>query len=83
MVSNANKILKKWRYRKYFLQKKIKAVESVTFQNISSSMADFRDVVSVLPAARLIKAIRIFVAEQKANRPWEIKESFLAFSLWA
>ena len=83
MVSNANKILKKWRYRKYFLQKKIKAVESVTFQNISSSMADFRDVVSVLPAARLIKAIRIFVAGQKANRPWEIKESFLAFWLWA
>ena len=30
-----------------------------------SSMADFRDVVSVLPAARLIKASRIFVALQK------------------
>ena len=44
-------------------------------------MADFRDVVSVLPAARLIKASRIFVAEQKANRPYEIKESFLAFLL--
>ena len=28
-------------------------------------MADFRDVVSVLPAARLIKASRIFVALQK------------------
>ena len=44
-------------------------------------MADFRDVVSVLPAARLIKVSRIFVAEQKANRPYEIKESFLAFWL--
>ena len=43
-------------------------------------MADFRDVVSVLPAARLIKASRL-VAEQKANRPYEIKESFLAFWL--
>ena len=45
-------------------------------------MADFRDVVSVLPAARLIKAMssfrftltlikasRIFVVEQKANQP--------------
>ena len=30
-------------------------------------MADFRDVVSVLPAARLIKASRIFEALQKAN----------------
>ena len=28
-------------------------------------MADFRDVVSVLTAARLIKASRIFVAKQK------------------
>ena len=56
--------------------------ESVTFQNIFSSMANFRDVVSVLPAARLIKTSRIFVAEQKANCPWEIKESFrLAFWL--
>ena len=44
-------------------------------------MADFRDVVSVLPAARLIKASRICVAEQKANRSYEIKESFLAFWL--
>ena len=40
------------------------------FQNIFSSMADFRDVdfrdvVSVLPAARLIKASRIFAALQK------------------
>ena len=66
-------------------KKKIKAEESVTFQNIFSSMADFRDVVSVLPAAQLIKAMnsfrltltlikasRIFVAEQKANQPREI-----------
>ena len=30
-------------------------------------MADFRDVVSVLPAARLIKASRIFEALQKAD----------------
>ena len=58
---------------------KIKAEESVTFQIIFSSIADFRDVVSVLLAARLIKASRIFVAEHKANRPWDIKESFLAF----
>ena len=50
-------------------KKKIKAEESMTFQNIFSSMADFGDVVSVLPAARLIEASRIFVAEQKANRP--------------
>ena len=35
-----------------FCQKKIKAEESMTFQNIFSSMADFRDVVSVLLAAR-------------------------------
>ena len=37
-------------------------LDIVTFQNIFSSMADFRDVVSVamLPAARLIKASRIF-----------------------
>ena len=36
----------------------------VTFQNIFSSMADFRDVVSVLlHAARLIKARKIFVAD--------------------
>ena len=62
-------------------KKKIKVEQSVPFQNIFSSMADFRDVVSVLPAAQLIKASRIFVAEQKANRPWEIKESFLAFWL--
>ena len=45
-----------------FAEKKNKAEESVTFQIIFSSMADFRDVVSVLPAARLIKASRIFVA---------------------
>ena len=61
------------------MQKKIKAEESMTFRNIFSSMAVFRDAVSVLPAAWLIKASRIFVAVQKANRPWEIKESFLAF----
>ena len=40
----------------------------MTFQNIFSSMADFRDEVSVLPAARLIKASRIFEVEKKANR---------------
>ena len=39
----------------------------MTFQNIFSSMAYFRDVVSVLPAARLIKASRIFEALQKTN----------------
>ena len=49
-----------------FCRKKFKAEESVTLQNIFSSVADFRDVVSVLPAARLIKAIRIFVALQKS-----------------
>ena len=49
------------------MQKKFKAEESVTLQNIFFSVADFRDVVSVLPAARLIKASRIFEALQKAN----------------
>ena len=34
-----------------------------------SSMAYFRDVVSVLQAARPIKASRIFVVVLKANRP--------------
>ena len=53
----------------------------MTFQNISSSVVDFRDVASVLPEARLIKASRIFVAVQKANRSWEIKEPFLDFWL--
>ena len=62
-----------------FCRKNFKAEESVTLQNIFSSVADFRDVVSVLPAARLIKASRIFVALQKANRPSEIKKSFLVF----
>ena len=52
-----------------FCRKSLKAEESVTFQNIFSSTADFRDVVSVLPAARIIKASRIFVALQKSNRP--------------
>ena len=60
---------------------KIKAEESVTFQNSFSSMADFPDVASVLPAARLIKESKIFVAVQKANRPWETNESYLAFWL--
>ena len=64
-----------------FFQKKIKAEESVTFQNSFSSMADFPDVASVLPAARLIKESRIFVAVQEANRPWETNESYLAFWL--
>ena len=41
----------------------------------------FNGRLSVLLAARLIKASRIFVALQKSNRPWEIKESFLAFWL--
>ena len=42
--------VKKWSSScKYFLRKKIKAEVIVTFQNIFSSMADFRDVVSVLP----------------------------------
>ena len=51
------------------LQKKIKAEGSVAFQNIFSSLSGFRDVVSVLPAARLIKASKTIVAVQKANRP--------------
>ena len=35
-------------------------------------MADFRNVVSVLPCSPTIKASRIFVAVQKtANRPWD------------
>ena len=81
MVSNANKGKKKSDVNRenIFCRKKFKAEESVTLQNIFSSVADFRDVVSVLPAARLIKASRIFVALQKANRPSEIKKSFLVF----
>ena len=61
-----------------FAEKKIKAEGSVTFQNIFSSSSGFRDVVSVLPAVLLIRASKILVAVQKANRPWEIRESFLA-----
>ena len=84
-VSNANKTKKKSNVNFaniIVLQKKIKAEESVTFQNIFSSLADFRDVVSVLPAARLAtKTLLIAFIEQKGNRPWEIKESFLAFWL--
>ena len=58
---------KKWREsRKYLLHKKTKTEESVTFQNIFSLIADFRDVVSVLPAARLLNPSRIFVAEKKS-----------------
>ena len=42
--------VKKWSSScKYLLQKKIKAEVIVPFQNILSSMPDFRDVVSVLP----------------------------------
>ena len=70
VVSNANKGLKKKsdvNRANIFCRKNFKAEESVTLQNIFSSVADFRDVVSVLPAARLIKASRIFEALQKAN----------------
>ena len=57
---------KKWREScKYLLHKKTKTEESVTFQNIFSLIADFRDVVSVLPAARLLNPSRIFVAPKK------------------
>ena len=81
-VSNANKGKKSDIHRaNIFCRKEFKAEESVTLQNIFSSVADFRDVVSVLPAARLIKASRIFVALQKANRPSVIKKSFLVFWL--
>ena len=66
-VKNAIKIKKKWREsRKYLLHKKTKTEESVTFQNIFSLIADFRDVVSVLPAARILNPSRIFVAEKKS-----------------
>ena len=61
-----------------FAEKKIKAEGSVTFQNIFSSSSGFRDVVSLLPAVLLMWASKILVAVQKANRPWEIRESFLA-----
>ena len=47
------------------MHKKTKTEESVTFQNIFSLIADFRDVVSVLPAARLLNPSRIFVADKK------------------
>ena len=67
-VKNAIKIKKKKKWRescKYLLHKKTKTEESVTFQNIFSLIADFRDVVSVLPAARLLNPSRIFVAQKK------------------
>ena len=44
---------------------KIKEEVGVTFQNMFSSMADFRDVVSVLPCSPTNKARRIFVAVRK------------------
>ena len=51
------KKIKKWREScKYVLQKKTKTEESVTFQNIFSLIADFRDVVSVLSSARPTKS---------------------------
>ena len=80
-VSNAKRVKKKSDVNRanIFCRKKFKAEESVTVKSIFSSVADFRDVVSVLPAARLIKTSRIFVALQKANRPSEIKKSFLVF----
>ena len=46
--------------------RKLKAEGSVTLQNIFSSMADFRDVVSVMPCSpTIIKESRIFVAVRK------------------
>ena len=53
---------------------KIEAEGSVTFQNIFSSLSAVRDVV--------IKASKIFVAVQKANPPWEIKDYFLDFDCY-
>ena len=44
---------------------KFKEKGSVIVQNFFSSIADFRDVVSVLPCSPTIKASRIFVAVQK------------------
>ena len=42
-------------------------------------MADFRDVVSVLPCGPTNKGKKnLCGCEEKANRPWEIKESFVA-----
>ena len=78
-VTNANKVKKSDVNRaNIFCRKKIKAEGSVTFQNIFSSSSGFRDLVSVLPAVLLIRASKILVAVQKGNRPWEIRESFLA-----
>ena len=78
-VTNANKVKKSDVNRaNIFCRKKIKAEGSVTFQNIFSSSYGFRDLVSVLPEVLLIRASKILVAVQKANRPWEIRESFLA-----
>ena len=69
-VTNANKVKKSDVNRaNIFCRKKIKAEGSVTFQNIFSSSSGFRDVVSVLPAVLLIRASKILVAVQKANRP--------------
>ena len=52
----------------------------MTLQNISR--ADFCDVVSLLPGSPTNKGKQnIWCCAKKANRPWEIKESFLAFWL--
>ena len=67
-VTNAKKGKKVILIVQMSFAEKIKAEGSVTFQNIFSSLSGFGDVVSVLPAARLIKASQIFVAVQKANR---------------
>ena len=66
-VSNPSKGEKSDVNRANIFCRNFKAEErvSVTFPDIFSPMADFRDVVSVLPAARLIKASRISVALQK------------------
>ena len=57
---------------------KIKVEGSVTFQNIFSSMADFRAVVSVLPCSPTNKGKKnLCGCAEKANRQW----AFVAFWL--
>ena len=57
---------------------RIKVKGSVTFQNIFSSMADFRAVVSVLPCSPTNKGkANVCGCAEKANRQW----AFVAFWL--
>ena len=56
---------------------KIKVEGSVTFQNISSSMADFRAVKSVLPCSPTNKGKKnLFGCAEKSNEPYNDNEPY-------